>query len=132
MKTNLDQFYKTDQSMEKDGIWFSFSDDIGFKMKRFGGFNASSVKAAMSKYYKPYARQIKNGMLPPEKEREVMVRTFVESSITDWRGIEIDGEEVDFNPAKCIELLISLPDLADTLIEYATSFEHFKVDLGNS
>lgn len=132
MKTNLDAFYKTDKKNELEGIWFDISDDVGFRIKRFGGFNAPSVKAASAKYYKPYARQLKAGTLPVEKEREVMIKTFVDSAIIDWTGIEIDGKLVEFSKEACTNLLLELPDLAEALIEYATQFEHFKEDLGNS
>ena len=132
METNLDKFYKTNKNLETEGIWFDIGEEISFKMKRFGGFNAASVKAASAKFYKPYATMIKNGTLPPEKEREVMVATFVSSSITDWKGVEIDGKEEVFDAKICTKLLLNLPDLADTLIEYASNFDNFKEELGNS
>lgn len=132
MKTNLDQFYKTDKKLETEGIWFNISEECGFLMRRFGGFNSTEVKKAMAKYYKPYAKMIKAGTLPAEKENLVMVKTFVESSIIDWRGVEIDGEEADFSFDNAVKLLTELPQLADTLIEYASSYESFKEDLGNS
>lgn len=132
MKTNLDKLYKTDSSLEKEGIWFDISEEIAFKMKRFGGMNSPSVKAASAKYYQPYARMVKNGTLPAAKEKEIMVKTFVTSSIVDWKGIEIDGEMKDFNNEDCIKLLEGLPELTETLVAYSSEFEHFKEDLGNS
>jgi hypothetical protein len=132
MKTNLDQFYKTDKALETQGIWFNISEECGFLMRRFGGFNSTEVKKAMAKYYKPFSKMIKAGTLPADKENLVMVKTFVEASMIDWRGVEIDGEEVDYSFDAAVKLLVELPQLAETLIEYASSYESFKEELGNS
>lgn len=133
MKSNLDKHFKTDAKMEKEGIWFDINDTAGFRLTRFGGENSPGVKAALAKYYKPYAAQLEIESLSPEKEREIFVRVFVESCVVDWRGIDIDGEEnVPFDKEKAIALLIGLPDLFETLRAQASKSEHYKVDLGNS
>lgn len=132
MKSNLDKLYKTDSNLEKDGIWFDIDENVGFKIKRLGGKNSTEVKKAHAKHYKPFARQIKTGTLSSEKELEISIKTFVESSVVDWKGIEIDAEPKEFSKEQCEKLLIQLPELANTLIEYATSYEYFKEDLGNS
>ena len=74
MKTNLDKLYKTNSSLEKDGVWFEISDDVAFLIRRFGGKNSEKVKLALAKYHKPYARQIEKGTLDPSKETEIMTR----------------------------------------------------------
>jgi hypothetical protein len=132
MKTNLDKSYKTDKNLEKEGIWFDVSETAGFKIKRFGGMNSPSVKAASAKFYQPYAKLVSNGSLPMEKEREIMIKTFVASSIVDWKGIEVDGKETPFSFDACVAVLIELPELADSLVEYASAFKHYREDLGNS
>jgi hypothetical protein len=132
MKTNLDAFFKTNKDHEQKGVWFDLNDDVGFLIKRMGGKNTQAVKAASAKHYKKYARAIQNGTLPAEKEREVLVKTFVESSVMDWRGVEVEGELKEFSHENCVALFLELPDLADTLIEYASNYENFKEELGNS
>jgi hypothetical protein len=101
-------------------------------LRRFGGANAQRVKAAMAKYYKPFARQVELGLLDPTKEREILVKAFVEACMIEWQGVEIDGQEVEYSPEAAIKLLTSLPELFDSLHSYASSFDSFKEDLGNS
>ena len=132
MKTNLDKLYKTDESIEKQGVYFNVSDTTGFQLKRFGGFNSDTVKSKLAKYHKPYAYQIQKGTMDPKKEQEINCRVFVESCMVDWKGVEIDGKEVPFSADAATELLLKLPDLADALLQHSTDSNNYREDLGNS
>ncbi len=132
MKTNLDQFFKSDKASESEGVWFDISDTTGFLVKRFGGYNSTEVKAKLAKYYKPYAKLVELGTLDENKEKEIMIRVFVESCLMDWKGVEIDGVEAKFEKELAIKFLLELPALADTLIEHATNFKNYRADVGNS
>ncbi len=132
MKSNLDVLFKTDKSLETEGIWIDFSEKIGFLCKRFGGYNAPGVKRAVAKYHKPYARQIEKGTLPPEKEARILTRAFVESTMIGWKGIEVDGEEIEFSVEAAVDLLTDLPDLLEEIIKASSDYENYKEDLGNS
>jgi len=132
MKTNLDKFYKTDSSLEKDGIWIMISDEIGFLVRRFGGANSDKIKLAMAQYHKPYARLIEKGTLDSDKEAKLMTRAFVEACLVDWKGIEIDGEITPFSVDVAVEFFINLPELANEVITQSQQVDNFKEDLGNS
>ena len=142
MKSNLDKFFKTDKDLEKTGVWLTISDDVGFLVKPFRPENPA-MKQAMATHFKPVARQMELGTLDPEKEREIMAKLFVQVSLIDWKGIEIDGQPTPFAKDVAIKFLIGLPDLFKTLMEYAQDFRNyqpegeenhpeFKVDVGNS
>lgn len=131
MSSNLDKFFKTNKMLETDGIWFDVSNETGFKMKRFGGYNSPAVKALMNKYYKPYAKMIENDSLPKDKQDEIMAKVFVESSMIDWKGVEVEGKEIPFTVEAAVKLLVGLPELNDTLFKYASDFNNFREDLGN-
>lgn len=132
MKTNLDSLFKNDSKLEEAGIWLSLSENTGFLVRRFGGYNSPKVKAALAKHYKPYARLVDAGTMDPAKEREIMVKVFVESCIVNWKGIEIDGKEVQFSQELCVKFLTELPELSDTLVNYASDSKNYREDLGNS
>jgi hypothetical protein len=132
MKTNLDSLFKTDNALEKEGVWFMVSEEAGFLVRRFGGANASKVKQAIAKYYKPYSRQVENGTIAAEKEKEILVTSFVEASMVDWKGIEIDGEIVPYSREVAIKFFCALPELFEAIYSYATAVESYKEDLGNS
>ncbi len=132
MKTNLDKMFKNDVTQETEGIWFDISDEVGFKVKRFGGENANASEAAMTKHFKPYARAIQFETMDPKKESELMTKVFVEACMVDWKGVEIDGEIVKYTPEKAIQLFLARPELRKTLVDYASQSKNYREDLGNS
>ena len=130
MKSNLDKLFKTNEKMEQEGILFEVAEGVRFRIKRFDGTNPV-VKSLMAKYYKPHAKTIENGGLSDEKQNEILIRVFVEACMIDWEGVEIDGEEKDFEPETAIKLLQGLPVMASNLIAQASDFKNFREDLGN-
>lgn len=132
METNLDALYKTDKGHETEGIWMEISPDVGFRLKRFGGYNSPAIKKVMANYNKRFARQIDNGTLPEDVERKIYTKAFVKSTMTDWKGIEINGQLEDFTVDKAVEMLVGLPDLLEVLVTEASKAENYKEDLGNS
>lgn len=132
MKTNLDQLFKTSKTQETDGIWFDLSEEVGFHLRRFGGANNSRVKAAMAKHYKPYARMVESDTMPEAEQRRIMIKMFVEASVIDWKGIEIDGVATPFSTEVAIKFFEGLPEIFDVLMKYASDYQNFKEDLGNS
>lgn len=132
MKSNLHSHYKTDKSLETEGIWIAFPNEAKFKLKRFGGYNSASVQAISAQVAKPYARLIELKSLPPEKEQEIYITTFVKSCLVDWQGVEIDGKETPYDEKTAIELLMELPDLLGELLLHASKKDDYKVELGNS
>jgi hypothetical protein len=131
MKTNLDSLFKTSTKHEADGVWFEVSSDIGFLVRRFGGANSPKVKLAMAKLYKPYARMIENDTMPENDQKRIMIKVFVESSVIDWKGIEIDGKAAEYSVETAVKFFESLPEVFEALMKYATDFANFKEDVGN-
>lgn len=132
MKSNLDGNFKTDKDFETEGIWIAVNEEVEFKVSRFGGFNSSAIKKAVAKYHQPHAHAIKAGRLPQEEEMKIMTKVFVESSISDWKGVEIDGADTPFSKDACIELLCGLPDLTEVLMKEASEQANYREELGNS
>ena len=132
MKTNLDKFFKTNSELEKDGVDFAIDDTTSFKIRRFSSQNPK-VKAAMAAYYKPYAKQVEMGTLPPEKTNEITMKLFVDCCLVSWEGIlDETGKAIEFNKENALKLFKELPDLFETLWKHANSFENYKEELGNS
>ncbi len=132
MKTNLDKFFKANSELEKEGVDFAIDDTTSFKVRRFGAQNPRT-KAAFAYYYKPYARQVDMGTLPPEKSLEITMKIFVDTCLVSWQGVVDEaGKAIEFTKENAIKLFKSLPDLFDTLWKHANSFESYKEELGNS
>jgi len=130
MKTNLDKFFKTDANLEKEGVWFEISDDVGFLLKPFKETNPK-VKAMMAAHYKPFARQIELGTLETGKQLEIQAKLFVGACLVDWKGVEIDGKIVEFSPEVAVPFFLALPDLFHTLWAHCNDFKNYREDLGN-
>lgn len=131
MKTNLDLFYKADVNLEKNGVWFDVDEKTGFLVRPFKASNPR-IKAAMAKYYKPFARQIENDQLSLEKQRDININLFLDVCLVEWKGVQIDGADVAYTREAALKLFAELPELFDTLFRYAQDFKSYKADLGNS
>lgn len=132
MKTNIDKLFKTDATLERDGVDFALDDKTSFRVRRFNSQNPR-VKAAMASHYKPFARQVELGTLPQEKSTEITMKLFIEVCLASWAGVEDEkGEAIECNKDNALRLFKSLPDLFETLWKHANDFANYKEDLGNS
>jgi len=140
MESNLDSMFKTNKTLEKEGVDFVIREEnkeekigeISFRVRRFNASNPR-VKAAMAAYYKPYARMIELGTLPQDKTDEINIKLFVDVCLVSWAGVEDkNGAPIEFSKDNAIKLLKGLPDMFDTLWKYANDFANYKEELGNS
>lgn len=141
METNLDQLFKTDSTLEQDGVDFVIVpedkskippvEEVSFRLRRFNSRNPR-VKAAMASYYKPYSRQVEMGTLPVEKSEEITQKLFIDVCLVSWTGVKEKGVDLECNKANALALFKRLPDMFEALWTYANNFENFKEDLGNS
>lgn len=131
MKTNFDLDFKTDESLETDGIWIVYPNKAEIKIKRFGGSNSQTVRAIAAANFKPYSRQIEMGTLPQKKDREITITTFVKGCVVDWKNVFIDGVETPYSEETAIKLLIGLPELYEHLLKESQKMDNFKESLGN-
>lgn len=140
MKTNLDKRYKTNEKEELEGNWFDVGDGAAFRLKRYGGANASALVASTAKWKKPFSRQIEMKTIDPEKLKEINIRIFVETCLVDWKGIQTQqGEgdeakmvEIPFSSDNALDLFRSLPGLMDSLFVICVDDANYKGDLVNS
>jgi len=131
METNLHELFGSNEKNEKEGVWFQLNDKLSFKMKRFGGLNASEVKKAYAKYYKPHARLIEKGLMPEDKEKRIFAKVWISSCLVDWKGVESNGKEIPFSFDTAVDVLSGLPDLLDTLVDVTQDKDEFKEEVGN-
>lgn len=131
MKTNLDQFFKTHEDLEKNGVWYEISDGIAFLVKPFKSTNPK-VKAMLAQHYKPFARQIDLGTLDSKKEHEITMKLFIGACLVDWKGIIIDGQPTPYTPEIAFKFFQGLPDLFNTLWAHCNDFKNYREELGNS
>lgn len=133
MKTNLDSFFKTDENLETNGIWLKYG-TVRFLVRRFGGENDLYQKA-MTRFHKPFARQIELGTLSEKAKIEILAKVFSSACMVKWENVEIDGVKVDYTFENSVKLLTARPELFDALYREANTVANYKEeseDLGNS
>lgn len=139
-KKNLWAQYETNLSFEKEGVDFVVSDTESFRVKRYGGSNASKIAEANARFSKPYIALIKSKNMSQNDIVKIMAQVFVSCSVVDWKGItDKEGNPLEFNFENAVNLLCTLPDLLNSLMSYAENPENFKdekqgdnEELGNS
>ena len=137
MKTNLDSKFKADTTLEEGGVWVTVDTEAGisFRLKRYGGKNASKIREANSRFSKQYAHKIASGNLSVEESEEIAIKAFCSACLIDWKGIKDESDkELPFTFDNSVKLLTDLPELMDTLFRYANRFETYKETetVGNS
>lgn len=139
---SLYNLFKTDEDLEKEGIWIQYGEasngqQIGFKIARAGGQNTAFAKA-LEKATKPYRKAIQTGMLDDKTADSIYKQVFIDTVVLDWKNVEnSDGEILKFNKENAIKLFSDLPELFADLREQAGNVSLFRAevrnkDLGNS
>lgn len=133
MKTNLDKFFKTDDNLEKNGVWFEIAEGVRFLVKPMKSSNPK-IKAAFAQYYKPHSHQIEKGTIEAKKAEEIQIKVFVNACLVDWEGVEIDGSKPPYNAALAIEFFKELPELFWTLWDQSQDYKNYQYaeEVGNS
>lgn len=124
----LSRYYKTDTSLETDGIWFPICEDIEFKIKRAGGANKEfdkAVKSAMIRYKGVNFQQIGD-----EKTKEILYPIYAKTVVAGWKNIlEIDdtGEEkeLEFSVENCLKVFNDHPDLFLDVFNIASERQNY-------
>jgi len=139
---SLYKLFKTDESLETDGIWIEYGtnekgEPIRIKIARAGGHNSAFSKA-LEKATRPYRKAIQTGMLDNKTADRLYKEVFAETVVLDWINVEgPDGEPREFNKDNALKLFEDLPDLFADLREQASNVALFReevreADLGNS
>lgn len=116
--------FGTDREAEENGKWFVITDEISFKLRRFKSAHATKVRESLEK---PYERLRKNGAIPADAMKKVVLQTMANSIIVDWKGVfDVDGNELLFTPEIALDLLEALPEMADELASLAAQMDNFR------
>lgn len=122
--SSLYKQFKTDESLEKEGIVLNYGqnskgENIDIKIARAGGHNTRFAKTA-EQVLKPYRRQIANETADRKSMEEAMRVIYARSVVIGWSGVEDeDGKPMVFTEENCVKLFTDLPDLFADLREQA-------------
>lgn len=129
--------YKTNVSLEKDGVALMFAEEeLRITLARAGGSNTKYERVIAAKA-KPYKRAIQADLLSTDKANEILIKTFAEAVIVKWEtrvngeykeGIELEGvqELQPATPENIVKVLKALPDLFEEIKAEATKLSNFR------
>ena len=133
---SLFKTFKTDKSLEKNGIWLDY-DDFKVKIGRAGGDNRAYLKAVDRKF-SPHRRSIQSGFFSEEKAQKLLQEVYAETVILDFetkkdgkfvKGIPTEsGEILPVNAGNVASLLEALPDFFKDIQVCAEQQANFRVE----
>lgn len=117
--------FRTDKSLEDEGVWNSIGGDARIKLARIGN---RRYRDALQARLKPHRRAIRAGTLPEEVTEALMTEVIAETVIQDWKNVELNGEPVPFSPQAALDILSDpeMKDLRDMIVELASDMELYR------
>lgn len=113
---DLYKTFATDKNLETTGITLAYGDNsrgqpIEIDIARAGGANVKFSKVLEAKM-RPYRRAVANGSLDEKVALKVLVETYAEAVVVNWRGVlDREGNELEFNRDNVVKVFLDLPDL---------------------
>lgn len=117
--------YLNNPGREMEGIYLKFG-PVEIKVRRAGGAN-TAYETAMAKYVRPYRKKVLKGSMTPEDMRnKVLIPTYLDAVVIDWRGVEDDkGENVPYSRQMFMDYITEFPEVFDELITLTTEASLF-------
>ena len=122
---DLKKEFATDESLEEEGVWQDFGDDLKCKIARMGNKN---YQKEFQKLSKPYKKQIRRGTLNDAKAEEILIKTMAKAILLGWEGLEEDGNPVPYSEKNAIHILTEYKDFRDLIGDYADDLEAYKIE----
>lgn len=115
--------YKTDKTLETEGVWVDFGDGVEVKLTRL---NTKAAKEVRRREEKPYARLRE---IPEDIQEKVLTRIMAQAVIKEWKGVlDEKGKPIPCTAEAVEALLNELPDFREDLIFAAAQRETFKAE----
>ena len=129
--------FKTDENLEKSGIWFQYGFNyegkpIRILCARAGGSNTKFL-SALERKGKPYRSLIQNDSMDKDLIKRLTIEAYAEKVVLNWENVEnAEGEELEFSVEACIKLFEDLPDLFTDLQEQTQKSAFFKAEINEA
>lgn len=126
--------FKTDTSLEKDGITLDYGinskdEPVQIRIARAGGANQQYLRRMEAKF-KPYRRQIQNDTIERALLETFVKEVYAETVVLGWVGVEdADGNPMACTKENCIKLFTDLPDLFTDIQEQSQQASLFRSSL---
>lgn len=135
--SNLYKLFKTDENLEKDGVWLQYGETedgqpIRIRIARAGGGNTKFAKE-LEKRTRPYRKALQNGTLDDKTADRIYKEVYAETVVLEWQNItDQDGNLLDFSVENILKVFKDLPDLFRDIQEQSNNVAIFREEMRES
>jgi hypothetical protein len=124
--------FRTDATIEREGLILDLGDSGKFKIARAGGAN-DKYQQKLFQLLRPHRRAMQLGTLDPKVDRAIAVEAFVDAILLGWEGVtDENGEALAYSRAAAMKLFTDLPDLLSQLQQSAGDASLFREEYTES
>lgn len=113
---------RSDRNLQNDGNWVKdVLPGLDIKVRSTGSM---IFKKRMAECLKPFNKLGKEPTI--EQQEDISRRVVAETILLDWKGVVLDGEELEFTQENALRLFEEIPDFLVAVSQSAGNLETFK------
>mgnify|MGYP001161371313 CR=1 len=118
---------KYNPDLANNGVWVEHDETTSFLIAKLGN---KGFQTAFKKRLQPYRRAYENGTLSAKKEVEIMVECMADHILLGWKGLLLNGKEIQYSREKCVEILSmeGAEEFRDLITNYSTDVANYKTE----
>ena len=118
---------KYNPDLANNGVWVEHDETTSFLIAKLGN---KGFQTAFKKRLQPYRRSYENGTLSAKKEVEIMVECMADHILLGWKGLLLNGKEIQYSREKCVEILSmeGAEEFRDLITNYSTDVANYKTE----
>ena len=116
--------FKTNQSLEIEGVWVDIGEGAKVKVARIGN---TAYQKYLERSYKPYRKMQRTGTVPEDLQRRLFIEALAHTILLDWDGFTDDADKpVVYSVDAAISQLTEFKDFRELIVEIAAEAETFR------
>lgn len=119
-------YVELDPTLEKDGVEVDLGEGAAIIVRPMRNEN---FRKYLNELLKPYERQIQRKKMDQHLQDRLTRKAVAKFVLIGWKGIEIDGKEVKYSPAKAEELMERFEDFQEDVLTAAMTRETFRAEV---
>ena len=118
---------KYNPDLANNGVWVEHDETTSFLIAKLGN---KGFQTTFKKRLQPYRRAYENGTLSAKKEVEIMVECMADHILLGWKGLLLNGKEIQYSREKCVEILSmeGAEEFRDLITNYSTDVANYKTE----
>jgi Zn-finger nucleic acid-binding protein len=118
------ELFKTDATLEAQGVWIDYGEYGKFLLARAGGANSRYTKVLEHKT-QPYRHNLKS--IGNDILERILKETFIETLLLDWEIRDEKNKKIPFNQQNAMKIFDEMDDLYLDLREQANNLAIYRV-----